>query len=92
MLVQQIHSLLLPQGVVQQAYVIGLPNSTIVPYNLQDIVDIQCDALPAPPAAGRSCAQPRQSLQALLDGLTAVTEVSITSFIRNIVLQLRSNL
>ena len=56
---------------------IGLPNRTNVPYNLQDVVNIQCAALPS------NCAQPTQSLQALLDGLTPTpTEVSVTSFIR----------
>ena len=50
---------------------------TNVPYNLQDVINIQCAALPS------NCAQPTQSLQALLDGLTATTEVSVTSFIRN---------
>ena len=61
----------------QQLYVIGLPDPAVLDYTLQDVVNIQCDAIPS------NCSLPVQPLQALVDALGTAATISISSAMRN---------
>ena len=66
------------QGVAQQAYVFGLTDPAVLDYTLQDVVNIQCNAIPS------DCSLPVQSLNALVDALGAAATTLLSSTMRNI--------